>query len=63
MADIFDALTSNRPYKSAWSNADALDTLKNLAIIEKLDPDCVDALCNSLDKIEKIQTQFTERFR
>ena len=59
VADVFDALTSQRPYKKAWSNQKAIDTLKELAG-EKLDSDCVDALINNMDEVEKIQQLFVE---
>ena len=59
VADVFDALTSHRPYKTAWSNADAIATLQKLAG-EKLDQDCVQALIDNLIEVEKIQRQFKE---
>lgn len=59
VADVFDALTSKRPYKEAWDNARAIDMLKKLAG-ESLDQDCVDALLKNVDRIEKIQQQFAE---
>jgi len=59
VADIFDALTSKRPYKEAWSNDDAFDFLKKLAE-KKLDRECVDALVNSRSEVEAIQKQFHE---
>ena len=59
VADVFDALTSRRPYKDAWSNAKAFDTLKLLAG-ETLDLDCVNALIENRQKIELIQQQFKE---
>ncbi|MDA3869154.1 MAG: HD domain-containing protein [Gammaproteobacteria bacterium] len=59
VADVFDALTSRRPYKQAWDNQKAIDALKELTG-EKLDADCVNALINNLDEIEKIQQLFIE---
>ncbi len=59
VADIFDALTSQRPYKEAWDNEKAIHTLKQLAG-EKLDQDCVDALIKNIDQVEQIQQRFTE---
>lgn len=61
VADVFDALTSARPYKNAWSNEDAIGELKKLAG-EKLDRDCVNALIQNLDEVEQIQEQFSENF-
>lgn len=60
VADIFDALTSHRPYKDAWSNEAALDMLNNLADMNQLDRDCVSALNTNLEKIKTIQAQFSE---
>ena len=59
VADVFDALTSKRPYKEAWSNEKSIDMLKQLAG-ETLDQDCVNALITNIDQIEKIQKQFIE---
>lgn len=59
VADVFDALTSERPYKEAWDNEKAFQTLKQLAG-ETLDHDCVNALIENNDQIEQIQKQFHE---
>lgn len=59
VADIFDALTSTRPYKKAWSNAAAIQELKKLAG-ETLDQDCVKALLENMDAVEAIQARFKE---
>ncbi|MDH5573739.1 MAG: HD domain-containing protein [Gammaproteobacteria bacterium] len=59
VADVFDALTSSRPYKDAWDNDKAIQTLQKLAG-ETLDRDCVNALIKNIDKVEKIQKQFSE---
>ncbi len=59
VADVFDALTSARPYKNAWSNEEAIEELKTLSG-EKLDRDCVNALVQNLDEVEQIQKQFSE---
>lgn len=59
VADVFDALTSRRPYKDAWSNEKAFAMLIQLAG-EKLDIDCVYALIENRDKVELIQQQFKE---
>ena len=59
VADVFDALTSHRPYKEAWSNEKAFAMLKQLAG-EKLDIDCVNALIQNRQKVEAIQQQFKE---
>ncbi len=59
VADVFDALTSRRPYKEAWSNELAITQLQQLAG-EKLDKDCVEALLNNMDEVVRIQKQFVE---
>lgn len=59
VADIFDALTSRRPYKPAWSNDDAFAMLRQLSG-KKLDEHCVSALIDNRELIEAIQQQFRE---
>ena len=59
VADVFDALTSKRTYKEAWSNEEALETLKQMAG-EQLDKDCVRALIENIGEITEIQEQFRE---
>ena len=59
VADVFDALTSDRSYKKAWSNDEAFAMLKKMAG-EKLDIDCVDAIINSRKEVEEIQGKFKE---
>lgn len=61
VADIFDALTSARPYKQAWTNEQAFLELKNLSG-NKLDKSCVHALCNQAEKIQNIQALFTDKY-
>ncbi len=59
VADVFDALTSHRPYKKAWSNQKAFDYLIEMSGV-KLDSDCVNALVNSPDGVEYIQQTFRD---
>ncbi|GGO74286.1 HD-GYP domain-containing protein [Bowmanella pacifica] len=59
VADVFDALTSKRPYKDAWDNERAFTTLRELAG-SKLDSDCVDALIAQRQEVEEIQRIFKE---
>ncbi|MDA8232127.1 MAG: HD domain-containing protein [Magnetospirillum sp.] len=57
VADVFDALTSKRPYKDAWSNERALDLLRREAG-RKLDADCVAIMLENVPAIEDIQSRF-----
>ena len=59
VADVFDALTSKRPYKEAWSNDKAFETLQEMAG-EELDQHCVDALFKRRESVEDIQRQFKD---
>ena len=61
VADVFDALTSQRPYKEAWSNEEAFTSLQRLAD-EKLDRDCVEALIDHREEVELIQQRFKEDY-
>jgi len=57
VADVFDALTSPRPYKPSWSNDEAYAWLRKLAR-SKFDEDCVGALIFNAKKVKEIQAQF-----
>jgi len=59
VADVFDALTSIRPYKKAWSFEDA----KQLLIDEKekhFDPQLVDIFIENIDEVRTIYEMFQE---
>lgn len=57
VADVFDALTSSRPYKPSWSNEEAFAWLRQLSR-SKFDEDCVNALIFNAAKVREIQQQF-----
>ena len=59
VADVFDALTSNRPYKAAWTNEEAFGYLRQMRG-RKFYPPCVDALLLNRVRIEEIQSRFGE---
>jgi HD-GYP domain-containing protein (c-di-GMP phosphodiesterase class II) len=59
VADIFDALTSRRYYKEAWTNEEAFAALQRLAGF-KLDKDCVEALARNAEAVKEIQQRFKE---
>lgn len=59
VADVFDALTSRRPYKEPWTNEAAFAHLRGLAGI-KFDAECVEALVSHAYEVEQIQRAFRE---
>jgi putative two-component system response regulator len=59
VVDVFDALTSNRPYKKAWSFEDALNLLKEESG-QHFDPKIVDIFINNVDEIKEIYNSFKE---
>ncbi|MDH3998527.1 MAG: HD domain-containing protein [Desulfuromonadales bacterium] len=59
VSDIFDALTSRRPYKKVWSNDQAFAMLQ-LMSIDKLDKDCVEALLDCADDVALVQRRFVD---
>jgi len=61
LGDIFDALTSVRPYKAAGSNEKAFCELRRLAGKE-LDAECIEALYSEQEQIVAIQRQFADNF-
>ena len=59
VADVFDALTSERPYKKAWSIDKAAGYLRDGAG-KHFDPACVDALLASWDQVLVIYEQYQD---
>jgi HD-GYP domain-containing protein (c-di-GMP phosphodiesterase class II) len=57
VADVFDALTSARSYKSSWSNEEAFRILRAVAQ-SQLDAECVEALIRVKARVEEIQARF-----
>lgn len=55
VADVFDALTSTRPYKRTWSREEAFAELSRMAQRGELDADCIQALMQSAETIEDIR--------
>jgi putative two-component system response regulator len=59
LADVFDALTSVRPYKKAWTVEAAVDLIKaNRG--KHFDPDLVDVFLQALPGIVEIRDRFAE---
>lgn len=59
VADVYDALTSQRAYKKAWTADEAAAELRRQAGIS-LDSECVEALLRRPDRLAEIQTRFKE---
>jgi two-component system response regulator RpfG len=59
VADVYDALTSNRPYKKAWTNEDSLAYLTSNSG-KHFDPACVEAFVAQYSKIIQIQNQLQD---
>ncbi len=59
VADVFDALTSERPYKKAWSIEDASQLLRD-GIGKHFDPACVEAFFSEFDEILTIKNTFLD---
>jgi len=59
VCDVFDALTSERPYKKAWPVEEALMHIKNNAH-RHFDPAVVDAFVSCLDDVLCISHQFSD---
>jgi HD-GYP domain-containing protein (c-di-GMP phosphodiesterase class II) len=62
VADAFDALTSDRPYKPAWTNDEALAWLRGVARA-KFDQQCVEALAANPDRVAQVQARFRDPAR
>ncbi|MBF0450867.1 MAG: response regulator [Candidatus Magnetomorum sp.] len=60
IADVFDALTSERPYKKAWPVEEALDEMIKLKE-KSFEPDLIDAFEKILPEILIIKEQFSDK--
>jgi putative two-component system response regulator len=59
VADVFDALTSSRPYKKAWTLEQAVDFL-NAGAGTHFDPACVQAFLTAFDEVLAIRDRYQE---
>jgi len=59
LADVFDALTSARPYKKAWTVEAAVDLIRESSG-KHFDPILVDAFLRELPRIVEIRERFAE---
>jgi two-component system response regulator RpfG len=60
VADVFDALTSDRPYKHAWSFEDALKFIRTESG-RHFDPDCVRAFEKRIDAVAAIMRELGDQ--
>ena len=59
VADVFDALVSERPYKRAWTVAEGIEHVRSQRG-KHFDPTCVDAFFADMAKIEEIRGHFSD---
>lgn len=59
IADVFDALSSRRPYKDAWSFDEAFEYILSQSG-KHFDPKCVDCFAKGRVEIEKIYDMYRE---
>ncbi len=59
VADVFDALTSERPYKKPWTHEAAVEYLVEQRG-KHLDPSCVDAFLSAPESIREIKNQYQD---
>lgn len=62
ICDVFDALTTERPYKAAWPVKDAVAEIVRLRG-SKFDPRVVDVFTQSLEMIERVHREYLEKER
>ncbi|MBU1363966.1 MAG: two-component system response regulator [Gammaproteobacteria bacterium] len=59
IADVFDALTSERPYKKAWSTAEAVDFMRDQAGT-MFDPGLLHLFLNMIPQVEDIRRRYAD---
>jgi putative two-component system response regulator len=59
IADVFDALTSERPYKKAWTPEKAVEVIQKDAGTH-FDPTLVEAFMDVLPEVLKIKKQYAD---
>ena len=60
IADVFDALTTKRPYKNSWNLSDAVEYLKNNSG-GHFDPKCINAFIAQLDNIKLVHKELSDK--
>ncbi|MDD5285210.1 MAG: two-component system response regulator [Desulfuromonadaceae bacterium] len=61
VADVFDALTSERPYKRAWNVTEAVEEIERCRE-QHFDPHIVDSFMRIIPEITYIKEQFSDAF-
>ena len=59
VADVFDALTSSRPYKKAWEIDRAVDFMKENRG-SHFDPTCIDAFLKNFEEVLAVRERFKD---
>lgn len=59
IADVFDALTTARPYKEAWSTDQAVELIQQNAGTH-FDPALVSTFVEALDEVLEIKEKFPD---
>ena len=59
IADVFDALTSERPYKRAWTTQEAIDYMQAQSGIS-FDPHLLSIFITQLAEVENIRNEFAD---
>ena len=59
MADVYDALTSVRPYKAAWTSEDAFAHLRSQRGAH-FDPRLVDAFLGMREEVLRVQQEWSD---
>jgi len=60
VADVLDALLSQRPYKHAWSLEDAITEIKRESG-HHFDPQLVEHLLSIIPQIERVQGKYSDK--
>jgi len=55
VADVFTAITENRPYRKGMEDSKAIGVLNNMVSGGAIDANIVDLLVNNYDEINKIR--------
>jgi putative two-component system response regulator len=61
IADVYDALTTSRPYKSAFSHERAIEIIKNES--HKFDPQLIRLFIDNADEFNEIRQSFESNQR